>query len=59
MIRRLINQQTFKRTLFIQTELTPNTNSIKFKPGKTLMNDSKTMEFLNKREAMVSLKSSS
>ena len=42
------------RSLFIQTESTPNQNSIKFKPGKELMKDGKTAEFLNKRDAMKS-----
>jgi Fe-S cluster biogenesis protein NfuA len=42
------------RNLFIQTEATPNQNSIKFKPGKVLMENGKTEEFLTKREAMKS-----
>lgn len=44
------------RNLFIQTELTPNIDSIKFKPGKPLL-DTPTApvhEFLNAREAMKS-----
>jgi len=37
--------QTYgRRSLFIQTELTPNVNSIKFKPGKPLMSSSTTSE---------------
>lgn len=49
------------RSLFIQTELTPNVNSIKFKPGKPLSStdsdsasSSKTYEFLSRRDAMQS-----
>ncbi|KAJ3305647.1 hypothetical protein HDV03_001292 [Kappamyces sp. JEL0829] len=46
-----------RRSLFIQTELTPNPNSIKFKPGKPLEEGStanRTHEFLSRRDAMVS-----
>ncbi|KAJ3314300.1 hypothetical protein HDV04_000682 [Boothiomyces sp. JEL0838] len=44
------------RTLFIQTELTPNLDSIKFKPGKPLLESpqAKTHEFLSPRDAMKS-----
>lgn len=54
-----------RRSLFIQTELTPNVNSIKFKPGKPLAssegplvadggNATATFEFLSRRDAMKS-----
>ena len=54
-----------RRSLFIQTELTPNVNSIKFKPGKPLAssegplvadggNATATYEFLSRRDAMKS-----
>ncbi|KAI8900846.1 hypothetical protein BC833DRAFT_523054 [Globomyces pollinis-pini] len=43
------------RSLFIQTELTPNLDSIKFKPGQNILdNPNKTFEFLNARDAMKS-----
>lgn len=41
------------RSLFIQTETTPNVDSLKFIPGSTVMT-SGTAEFLDKRSAMVS-----
>lgn len=49
MFRRL-----FQRSLFIQTELTPNVNAIKFKPGKDILEKGITYEYLSKREAMTS-----
>jgi Fe-S cluster biogenesis protein NfuA len=43
------------RRLFIQTEDTPNLDSIKFKPGKPLLDaPNNTVEFMNAREAMKS-----
>ena len=38
--------------MFIQTEITPNTNSLKFKPGKPV--SSISLEYTSKRSAMVS-----
>ena len=43
----------FVRNLFIQTETTPNIDSIKFKPGKPIL-ESGTREFLSLKEASVS-----
>ena len=43
-----------KRSMFIQTETTPNVDSIKFKPGKPVLGVNQTMEFLSAREAMKS-----
>ena len=43
------------RQIFIQTEATPNIDSIKFKPGKPLLESANaTKEFLNQRDAMQS-----
>lgn len=39
------------RTMFIQTESTPNEDSLKFLPGQKVM-DSGTAEFLDNRSAM-------
>lgn len=40
------------RTMFIQTEATPNQDSLKFVPGVPVMKDSSTAEFLDARNAM-------
>lgn len=40
-----------RRSLFIQTEVTPNENSLKFKPGKAVTGDDRILEFLTPREA--------
>ncbi|KAK9685791.1 hypothetical protein K7432_015371 [Basidiobolus ranarum] len=40
------------RTLFIQTEVTPNQDSLKFIPGVPVMGQNGTAEFLNLRDAM-------
>ncbi|ORX84262.1 HIRA-interacting protein 5 [Basidiobolus meristosporus CBS 931.73] len=40
------------RTLFIQTEVTPNQDSLKFIPGVPVMGEQGTAEFLNFRDAM-------
>jgi len=40
--------------MFIQTEVTPNVDSLKFKPGVQVMQDSGTLEFRNGREAAAS-----
>jgi hypothetical protein len=45
--------QNFKRNLFIQTESTPNVNSLKFKPGVKVMEHG-SIEFNTKRESMAS-----
>ncbi|KAG0230812.1 hypothetical protein BGW42_000677 [Actinomortierella wolfii] len=42
------------RTMFIQTETTPNQDSLKFIPGVAVMTDSSTAEFLDARNAMQS-----
>ena len=43
------------RNIFIQTEATPNMDSIKFKPGKPLLGSANaTKEFLYQRDAMQS-----
>ncbi|PKI84442.1 hypothetical protein MVES1_001589 [Malassezia vespertilionis] len=42
-----------RRTMFIQTESTPNADSLKFLPGCTVM-DKGTAEFTDKRESMSS-----
>ncbi|KAF9582650.1 hypothetical protein BGW38_010931 [Lunasporangiospora selenospora] len=42
------------RTMFIQTETTPNQDSLKFIPGTAVMPDSSTAEFLDARNAMSS-----
>lgn len=40
--------------MFIQTESTPNDNSVKFIPGTPVMGAKGSMEFINAREAMAS-----
>ncbi|KAG0263733.1 hypothetical protein BG011_008162 [Mortierella polycephala] len=40
------------RTMFIQTDTTPNQDSLKFIPGVAVMSDSSTAEFLDARNAM-------
>ncbi|KAF8931672.1 scaffold protein Nfu/NifU N terminal-domain-containing protein [Dissophora ornata] len=40
------------RTMFIQTDTTPNQDSLKFIPGVAVMTDSSTAEFLDARNAM-------
>jgi len=42
------------RSMFIQTQTTPNMNSIKFLPGKQVMPASKTIEFASLRDAATS-----
>ncbi|KAF9948494.1 hypothetical protein BGZ65_008031 [Modicella reniformis] len=42
------------RTMFIQTETTPNQDSLKFIPGVAVMPGSSTAEFLDTRNAMTS-----
>ena len=42
------------RTMFIQTEITPNQDSLKFKPGVPVMADGSTAEFLSGNSATVS-----
>jgi Fe-S cluster biogenesis protein NfuA len=44
----------FTRRLFIQTEATPNVDSLKFKPGKPVLDSRTTVEFMNPREAIKS-----
>ncbi|KAI8849260.1 scaffold protein Nfu/NifU N terminal-domain-containing protein [Chytridium lagenaria] len=45
---------TSLRSMFIQTESTPNVDSLKFKPGVPVMPGSTTEEFMSGREAMKS-----
>ncbi|KAI9208753.1 scaffold protein Nfu/NifU N terminal-domain-containing protein [Polychytrium aggregatum] len=40
--------------MFIQTEVTPNVDSLKFKPGVPVMSNGETAEFTSGREALVS-----
>lgn len=40
------------RSFFIQAEATPNLDSIKFRPGKPVLQSNQTVEFLSKRDAM-------
>ncbi|GBB95002.1 hypothetical protein RclHR1_02460022 [Rhizophagus clarus] len=42
------------RTMFIQTEITPNQDSLKFKPGVPVMADGNTAEFLSVNSAAIS-----
>jgi hypothetical protein len=43
------------RSIFIQTEQTPNIDALKFKPGKPILEtETGTKEFLSRREAMAS-----
>ncbi|RIA97681.1 scaffold protein Nfu/NifU N terminal-domain-containing protein [Glomus cerebriforme] len=42
------------RTMFIQTEITPNQDSLKFKPGVPVMANGNTAEFLSGNSAAVS-----
>ncbi|KAI8903757.1 hypothetical protein EDD86DRAFT_195468 [Gorgonomyces haynaldii] len=42
------------RSLFIQTEQTPNIDSIKFKPGKAVLGTTNTKEFLTPRDGLQS-----
>ncbi len=44
----------FARNLFIQTETTPNVDSIKFKPGQPILDNGSTREFLSLQDARVS-----
>jgi hypothetical protein len=39
------------RTAFIQTQDTPNPNSLKFLPGERVLEDGKTKEFISKEAA--------
>uniref|UniRef100_A0A8H7YB25 Scaffold protein Nfu/NifU N-terminal domain-containing protein n=2 Tax=Psilocybe cubensis TaxID=181762 RepID=A0A8H7YB25_PSICU len=43
-----------KRTMFIQTETTPNDDSLKFIPGVPVMGEEGTAEFLNAKSAFAS-----
>ncbi|KAJ1953844.1 hypothetical protein IWQ62_005898 [Dispira parvispora] len=50
-----LGPHTSKRTMFIQTESTPNQDSLKFMPGKEVLQPGQnTQEFLNLREAKTS-----
>ena len=40
--------------MFIQTDTTPNEQSLKFRPGVPVLKDSSTVEFLSHRDAMKS-----
>ncbi|KAF9366075.1 hypothetical protein BGX34_006461 [Mortierella sp. NVP85] len=55
---RVVKTNTFAiqqvRTMFIQTETTPNQDSLKFIPGVAVMTDGSTAEFLDARNAMSS-----
>ena len=42
------------RNLFIQTESTPNTDSVKFKPGRQILDAGSTREFLSPKDALIS-----
>jgi len=48
------SRPTFIRTLFIQTEETPNEQALKFLPSTTIMSSGETKEFLSGREAFQS-----
>jgi Fe-S cluster biogenesis protein NfuA len=54
--RNLFILQRQTRNLFIQTEVTPNIDSLKFKPGKQVLEtpEAPSVEFLSPREAMKS-----
>ncbi|KAI8816948.1 HIRA-interacting protein 5 [Fimicolochytrium jonesii] len=41
-----------RRTMFIQTESTPNVDSLKFKPGQQVLPAPQTAEFLSPRDAL-------
>ncbi|RKP01414.1 hypothetical protein CXG81DRAFT_12025 [Caulochytrium protostelioides] len=43
-----------RRTMFIQTEGTPNVHALKFRPGVPVLTNGQTAEFLTPREAMAS-----
>lgn len=43
-----------KRTMFIQTQDTPNPNSLKFIPGVEVLGTGKTKDFPNVRDALCS-----
>ena len=44
----------FKRSMFIQTEQTPNPDSLKFMPGRSVLGDSMSRDFRTFRDAQVS-----
>ena len=46
--------RTAVRRMFIQTESTPNSNSLKFLPGKAVLDGSIVRDFRSFREAQVS-----
>lgn len=43
-----------RRSMFIQAEITPNMDSIKFKPGKPVTGSTQTHEFLDRSQARAS-----
>ena len=43
-----------ERNMFIQTEQTPNSNSLKFLPGTAVSTTNRTFEFNSRRESMKS-----
>ncbi|KAJ1922227.1 hypothetical protein H4219_000089 [Mycoemilia scoparia] len=43
-----------KRTMFIQTEVTPNDDALRFIPGVPVLDSGNTMEFMSPREALKS-----
>jgi len=49
-----IPQDTTERSMFIQTETTPNEDSLKFIPGVPVMGEEGTAEFLDTRTALAS-----
>ncbi|CAB4390245.1 HIRA-interacting protein 5 [Rhizophagus irregularis] len=51
---KLSSYQCQVRTMFIQTEITPNQDSLKFKPGVPVMTDGNTAEFLSGNSATIS-----
>lgn len=53
-MRLISSLKRFTRNLFIQTETTPNVDAIKFKPGRSILDNGSTREFLSLKDAMVS-----
>ncbi|KAH3675688.1 hypothetical protein WICPIJ_009311 [Wickerhamomyces pijperi] len=51
-LSKLLKIQTQRRTLFIQTETTPNAQALKFKSSRKLLPDTETIEILNKKESV-------
>jgi len=52
--RMMLEQNTVKRTMFVQTQNTPNPNSLKFYPGCEVLEEGQTVDFPNANAAQIS-----